>query len=324
MAACEEHHMSIGEAARCGCVRPAHRELWAADIVSNPDLFRRHGGHTVTAYMSTKTTNRVPTPVVAGRADGRRCQTRHCSVRVMHHMASGMGHLSDLHLQLAIQTCVAGDAPSYFAGGYSGCVTGFHAHHSENQVATVETIICRRERYRKEIPHLRFPAPRTKNGVEFPKNRMIIPVCGTLERAVARIPPPNPLRDVPIGYNPSRWQAVVEAHDRLRTALTVRRVDENASWPAIVSRAVAEVAASHRARSVSIARDEMQALLGEMARRVTREKPQLEPDELVALCREYSTALPATRAVPEDLTGMSMGAMRNRRTIMCHTQITDV
>jgi hypothetical protein len=51
--ACETPHMSIGEAVRCGCARPEDRELWESDIVSNPDLFYRHGPSAVTAYTST-------------------------------------------------------------------------------------------------------------------------------------------------------------------------------------------------------------------------------------------------------------------------------
>lgn len=313
--------MSIGEAVRCGCAWPEHRELWAADIVSNPDLFYRHGANAVTAYTSTKTTNRVPNPVVAGRVDSRRRQTPFGSVRLMGHMSSGMGHLSDIHLLLATATCKAGDDASAFCAGYSGCVTDFHAFHSENQVATCETRISRKSTNDKSIPHLRFPGACHQHGVQFPNNRVIIPVCGTLENAVSRIPPFNPDRDVPIGYNPSRWQGVVDAHNKLRSALTVNRTDENESWDAIVTRAVNGITARHRTRGVSIPRDEMGRLLAEMALHVTRERPYLESDQLDTLCRAYSNDRPVARRMPVDLTDLTVGAMRNRRTIMCHKRI---
>jgi hypothetical protein len=320
--ACEEPHMSIGEAVRCGCVLPQHRELWEADIVGNPDLFlRRDGANAVSAYMSTKTTNCVPHAVIAGRVDGTRLLSPLGSVRLLKHMSSCMGHKSDLHLMVAVGTCKAGDHASNFCPGYGGCVTDFHAFHSENQVATLETITSRKSTNDKTVPHLRFPGVCLEHGVEFPNNRVIIPTCGTLERAVAKIPPFNPDRDVPIGYNPSRWQGVVEAHNKLKSALTVSRTDENVSWESVVTRAVNGLTARHRTRGVSIPRDEMGTLLTEMALHVTRERPFLEPERLDELCRAYSSTRPPRRRVPPDLTDLTVGAMRNRRTIMCHSHI---
>jgi len=324
MASCAEEHMSIGQAVRCGCARKEFRELWESDIVSNPDLFFQHGVDDVTAitaYTSTKTTNRVPTPVAAGRADNERRQTSYGSVRLLGRMSSGMGQLSDLHLLVAIGTWKAGDNASCFCPGYSGCVTEFHAYHSENRVATCETRVSRKSTSEKTVPHLRFPGACLSHGVQFPNNRVIVPVCGTLENAVTNIPPFNPDRDVPIGYSPSRWQGVVDAYNKLRSALTVSRADENESWGAIVARAVNGIAARHRTRGVSIPRDELSHLLTEMAASMSRERPQLDPAELDALCRAYATKRPPVRKAPADLTKLTYGAMRNRRTIMCHNRI---
>ena len=318
---CEQPHMSIGEAVRCGCVRSEFRELWAADIVSHPDLFRKHGSHAVSAYTSTKTTNRVPNPIVAGRADGPRYQTRISSVRQMRHMSSGMGHPSDNHLELAMETCKAFTDHSYYCKGYCGCVTNFHHFVSENLVATLETPYGRQESNVKTIPHLRFPGARACHGVVFPNNRVIIPACGTLENAVAQIPPHDPDVHVPIGYNPSRWQAVVETHDKLKRALTITRVDENTPWERVVARAVSNITAKHRARGVCFTVHELSNLLEEMAQHVTRERPFLDAETLTAICCEYADVVPARRSVPADLTNVTMGAMRKRRRIMCHSRI---
>jgi len=149
--------MTIREALACGCARAVHREEWDVDAVRNPDLFANSPA--LVAYMSTmvqmlfyttlhllirlhQVTNKAPHAVVNGDISTPRRNTPFCSVRKMPKMATGMGHQSNSHLNLAIAIGQALDEVSSYSMYHSGCVTRFDENPSENQVAMVEVPVC--------------------------------------------------------------------------------------------------------------------------------------------------------------------------------------
>ncbi len=116
-------------------------------------------------------------------------------------------------------------------------------------------------------------------------------------------------------------QSIIEAHLKLKRALTMDRVTDAKAWEDNVREAIESVVSKHRPRGVCINREELRIILNDMAEYTSIQSPEVPEDTLREICMYYSTDRPRRNEVPYPLHNVAQGSMRDRRKIQSHSRI---